>query len=72
MDLQETRWHVVDWIHFSQVMDRCQDKNAVVRLRLPQKAGNCLSSGATICFSKILLHTTSFWFPTFDVLRITL
>jgi hypothetical protein len=45
MDLRETVWEGVDWIH--QAQDRDQGRalvNTVVKLRVPQEAGNFLTS----------------------------
>ena len=44
MDMQEVEWGT-DWINMVQVRDRCQYLvNAVMNLRLPQNAGNFLTS----------------------------
>jgi len=49
MDLMETRWEGVDWIHLAQ--DRVQWRalvNTVMDLRAPYKAGNFLTSWVII------------------------
>jgi hypothetical protein len=41
MDLTEIGWKDVDWIHLAQDRDRCRALvNTVMKLRVPQNAGN--------------------------------
>jgi hypothetical protein len=36
MDLRETAWEVVDWMHLAQVREQCRDVvNTVMNLRVP-------------------------------------
>jgi hypothetical protein len=45
MDLRETGLEGVDWIHLAQDMDQCPALvNTVMNLRIPQNAGNFLTS----------------------------
>jgi hypothetical protein len=45
MDLKETGWEVVDWIHLAQDMDHWRAVMYIImNLRFPQNAGNFLSS----------------------------
>ena len=45
MDLREVRWRGMNWIDLAQDTDRRRAVvNAVMNLRVPQNAGNFLSS----------------------------
>jgi hypothetical protein len=45
MDLRETGFGDVDWIHLAQDMDWCQALvNTVMNLSVPQEVGNILTS----------------------------
>jgi hypothetical protein len=45
MNLREMWWEGVDWIHLAQDMDQWQAVlNTVKNFRVPQKAGNFLTS----------------------------
>jgi hypothetical protein len=61
MDLRETVWKVVDWIHLTQ--DRGQWRalvNIAMKLRIPYMAGNFFARCVIISFSgKALLHAVS-------------
>jgi hypothetical protein len=47
----------VDWIHLAQDRVKCKAVvNVVMDLWGPLEAGNCLTSWATIRFSRITLH----------------
>jgi hypothetical protein len=58
LDLREIGCKGVDWIYLVQDTDRWMALvNTIMNLRVPQKAGDFLSSRMTICFSKMtLLH----------------
>jgi hypothetical protein len=48
MDLREIRWSGVDWIDLAQDRDQWRAvMNTVMNLRVPQNAGNFLSSCST-------------------------
>jgi len=57
MDLQDI-WEGVDWIHLSQDRNMWQALvDIVMKLQVPQNAGNFLTSRGTFSFSrKVLLH----------------
>jgi hypothetical protein len=43
--VREVGWEIVDWIHMAQNRDRWQGlMKAIMHCRVPQKAGNFLSS----------------------------
>jgi hypothetical protein len=45
IDLREVGWEDVDWIHLAQDRDQWRAVvNTVMNLRVPQKAGNLLTS----------------------------
>jgi hypothetical protein len=45
MDIQEVRWGAMDWIEVALDMDRWRSLvNAVMNFRVPQNAGNFLTS----------------------------
>jgi hypothetical protein len=45
MDLQEVAWKNIDWIDMAQYKDKWRAiVNAVMNIRLPQNAGNFLTS----------------------------
>jgi hypothetical protein len=45
MDLRETGWEVVDWLHLAQYRDQWMAvMNTVINFRVPQKGGNFLIS----------------------------
>jgi hypothetical protein len=48
-DLREIRWEGVDWMHLAQDRDQGWGLvNKVMNFRVPQKAGNFLTSRVTI------------------------
>jgi hypothetical protein len=61
MDLREVGCEVADWIDVAQDRDRWRALvNAVLNLRVPQNAGNFLSSSGRFSFSgRTLLHGVS-------------
>jgi hypothetical protein len=53
LDLQEVRCSGMDWIGLAQDRDRCPAiENAVINLRVPQIAGNLLTSYKPVSFSR--------------------
>jgi hypothetical protein len=49
IDPEEIRWQGVNWIHLSQDMEQRRALvNTVMNLQVPQKAGNSMTSCATI------------------------
>jgi hypothetical protein len=64
MDLRETAWEVVDWMHLAQDSDQWWNLlNTVMNLWSSQKAGNFLSSQVTIHnFCRILMSLLCFVF----------
>jgi hypothetical protein len=53
MDVEETVWECVDWIHLDQNRDQCRAfVNTVTKSRVPRKAGNFLIRWATAIFSE--------------------
>jgi hypothetical protein len=61
MDLSEIGWRCVDWMHLAQEWDQWRTVvNTVMNLRVPQRAGNFLTSWVTISFSRrTLIHGVS-------------
>jgi hypothetical protein len=62
MDLQEERRGRggMDWIELAQDRDRWWPLvNVVINLRVPQNAGNFLTSCGPVSFSRTLLHGIS-------------
>jgi len=61
MDLQEVECGGVDWIELRQNKDRWRTLVTVVmNLRIPQNAGNFLTSSESVSFSRTtLLHGVS-------------
>jgi hypothetical protein len=63
IDLRETGWKVVDWVHLLQ--DRAQWRtpvNTEMNFRVPLKAGNFLTSWVTVSFSRrTLLHGITYF-----------
>ena len=56
MDVKEIWWKVVDWFHLAQDKHRRRNLlNAVVNLRVPQKAGKYLSIGKQLLASQEIL-----------------
>jgi hypothetical protein len=44
MDVRETEWEVVDWIHLAQNMDQWRDiVNTIMNVTVPQKTRNFLT-----------------------------
>jgi hypothetical protein len=45
MDLRETKWEIMDWIHLSEDGDQWRAfVNTVMNFELPQTAGNFLTN----------------------------
>jgi len=61
MDLQELEWGSLDWIELAYERERWRALgNAVMNFRVPEFAGNLLSSSEPVSFSKrTLLHWIS-------------
>jgi hypothetical protein len=60
MDLQEVGYWCVDWIGLAQDRDRWWVLvSAVMNLRIPQNAGNFLTSCKPVSFSRTPLHGVS-------------
>jgi hypothetical protein len=60
MDLREIGWEVVDWINLAQDRDQWRTlANTVMKLRLPYKAENSLTSWVTVSLSRSVLHRFS-------------
>jgi hypothetical protein len=52
MNLEKVRWEGVDFIRLFQDRDQCRALlNTVINPRVPQNAGNLMSSWATISIS---------------------
>jgi len=62
MELREIGWEGVDWIHVTQDRDRWRTPvKTVMELRVPQKAGNFLTSLVTRSFTRgTVLHGVHF------------
>jgi hypothetical protein len=62
VDLGEIVWEHVDWFHVAQDRDHWRALvNTVMNFWLPQKAGNYLTSSATVSFSRrTLLYEISY------------
>jgi hypothetical protein len=53
IELRETGWKVVEWIHLAQDRDQWRALvNTIMNLRIPYKRGNFLSSEG-ICFMEL-------------------
>ena len=53
MDFQIVGWANMDWIDLAQDRDRWRTVvNAVMKLRIPENAGNFLASLGTVSFSR--------------------
>jgi hypothetical protein len=53
MDLREVGWKDVDWMHLSQDRDSLRVLVVtVMNLRVPEKAGNFMTTSVTLSFSR--------------------